>query len=49
MFLWDVVRNRRIHEAYWVWLGVSLPFTIAVHALWGTPWWESVAPRLMGV
>jgi hypothetical protein len=49
MFFWDLVRNRRIHEAYLIWLAVSLPFTVVVHALWGTPWWEATAPRLMGV
>ena len=27
MFIWDVVRNRRIHEAYLIWLAVALPFT----------------------
>ena len=25
MFVWDVVRNRRVHEAYWIWLGICLP------------------------
>lgn len=49
MFLWDVFRNRRIHRAYWVWLAVAAPFTIAVHALWDTPFWHATAKRLMGV
>lgn len=49
MFIWDVVRNRRVHRAYWIWLAVNIPFAIAVHALWSTPWWHSIAPRLMGV
>ena len=49
MFLWDVIRNRRIHEAYWIWLAVNLPFAVAVQGLWGTQWWHSMAPRLMGV
>lgn len=49
MFIWDVFRNRRVHDAYWVWLGFCLPLTVAVHALWGTPWWYATAPRLMGV
>lgn len=48
MFVWDVVRNRTIHPAYLIWLGVSLPFTVAVHTLWDTPWWHSIAPRLLG-
>lgn len=49
MFLWDVFRNRRIHRAYWVWLAVAAPFTIAVHTLWDTPVWHATVKRLMGV
>ncbi len=49
MFVWDVVRNRSIHPAYLIWLGINLPFAVAVHALWDTQWWHSIAPRLMGV
>jgi hypothetical protein len=49
MFVWDVIRNRGVHRAYWIWGGVSLPFAVAVHGLWGTEWWHSTVPRLMGV
>jgi hypothetical protein len=49
LFLWDVVRNRRVHEAYWIWLGISLPFCLVVYKLWDTPWWHATAPRIMGV
>jgi hypothetical protein len=49
LFLWDVIRNRRVHEAYWVFLAVCLPFTIFVHAAWDTPWWHATARGLMGV
>ena len=49
MFMWDVIRNRSVHPAYWIWLGINLPFAVAVHGLWDTPWWHSVAPRLLGV
>ncbi|HYC95793.1 MAG TPA: hypothetical protein VEB39_08875 [Sphingomicrobium sp.] len=49
MFIWDVVRNRYVHRAYWIWLGIALPFTIAVHALWDTAWWHATARQLMGV
>ncbi len=49
MFLWDVTRNRRVHEAYWLWLAVNIPFAITVHALWDTTWWHEMAPRIMGV
>lgn len=49
MFVWDVVRNRSVHKAYWIWIGVSLPFAVAVHGLWDTPWWHTTARQLMGV
>lgn len=49
MLVWDVLRNRSVHRAYWIWLAACLPFTVAVHALWDTPWWHSIAPRLMGL
>jgi hypothetical protein len=49
LFIWDVVRNRRVHEAYWIWLGISLPFCAVVYSLWNTPWWIATAPKIMGV
>ncbi|HYE87945.1 MAG TPA: hypothetical protein VEA16_16390, partial [Vicinamibacterales bacterium] len=49
MFLWDVIRNRSVHPAYVIWLGINLPFAIAVHTLWGTPWWHATARAMMGV
>ena len=49
LFIWDVVRNRRVHEAYWMWLGICLPLTLAVYSLWDTPWWHAAVPRIMGV
>lgn len=48
MFVWDVVRNRAVHKAYWIWLGVGLPFAVAVHGLWDSAWWHATAPQLMG-
>jgi heme/copper-type cytochrome/quinol oxidase subunit 3 len=49
MFVWDVLRNRMVHPAYLIWLAINLPFALAVHGLWDTAWWHSVAPRLMGL
>jgi uncharacterized membrane protein len=49
LFIWDVVRNRRVHEAYWIWLAVTVPVTLVLYSLWNTPWWHSAAPRIMGV
>jgi hypothetical protein len=49
MFFWDVIRNQRIHPAYWIWLGVFLPCSLVVNLLWDTPWWHATARQLMGV
>jgi uncharacterized membrane protein len=49
MFLWDLMRNRSIHPAYVIWLAINLPFAIAVHGLWDTPWWHHAARQIMGV
>ena len=48
MFAWDVIRNRRIHEAYWIWIAVYLPFSVLVNSLWGTPWWHATARQILG-
>ena len=49
MFLWDVLRNKRVHPAYVIWLAINLPFAIAVHGLWNTDWWHQTARQIMGV
>jgi hypothetical protein len=49
LLIWDVVRNRRLHRAWLIWIGASLPLTVPMYMLWGTPFWQSLAPRLMGV
>lgn len=49
LFVWDVIRNRRVHEAYWVWLAINLPFALLVNRLWDTPWWHGAARQIMGV
>jgi hypothetical protein len=49
MLIWDLVRNRGVHRAYWVCLAAYLPFAVAVHALWDTAWWHAMARQIMGV
>lgn len=49
LFIWDVIRNRFVHRAYWIWLVVFLPFAVVVNALWDTPWWHATARQIMGV
>lgn len=49
LFAWDVMRNRRVHEAYLIWFAVYVPFALVLYGLWDTPLWHSTARTLMGV
>jgi hypothetical protein len=49
MFAWDVIRNGRVHKAYWIWLAAFLPVGVVVNLLWDTPWWHSTARAMMGL
>lgn len=48
MFVLDVIRNRSIHRAYWIWFAISLPITVALDAIWDAPWWHTAARQIMG-
>ena len=48
LLAWDLIRNRRVHRAYWLLAGVYLPVTLAVGALWDTPGWHAAARSIMG-
>jgi hypothetical protein len=48
LFVWDLVRNSRVHEAYWIWIAINLPFALLVYSLWDTPWWHATARTMMG-
>jgi hypothetical protein len=49
MIAWDVIRNRGLHRAYWVWLPIYAAASLAVNSLWDTPWWHATARQIMGV
>jgi hypothetical protein len=49
MLAWDVIRNRSVHQAYWIWFAVTVPAAVAVNLLWDTPGWHSTARHIMGV
>jgi hypothetical protein len=49
LFLWDVLRNRRVHEAYVIWLAIYVPVALVAYALWDTRWWHAMAQWIMGV
>lgn len=48
MLLWDVIRNRTVHKAYLVWLGLLVVFAVATQLLWDTPSWHAFISRLLG-
>jgi hypothetical protein len=49
LFVWDAVRNRRVHEAYVIWLAIYVPVALAAYGIWDRPWWHSTAHWIMGV
>lgn len=49
MFVWDVVRNRGIHEAYRIWLVIYIPVALLVSVAWDKPWWHAAARAVMRV
>ena len=49
MFVWDVIRNRQVHEAYRIWLAIYIPVALIVTAAWDKPWWHAAARQIMGV
>jgi hypothetical protein len=49
LFAWDLIRNRRVHEAYIVWLAVYAPASLLMYRLWNTPFWHATARQIMGV
>ena len=48
LFVWDVIRNRRVHEAYLVWAAIYLPASLLMYQLWDTPWWHATARQILG-
>ena len=49
LFIWDVIRNRRIHSAYVVLAATYVPVATACYFVWGQPWWHETAGTIMGV
>ena len=49
MFVWDVIRNRQVHEAYRIWLAIYVPVAVMVTVAWDKPWWHAAARAIMRV
>lgn len=47
LFTWDVIRNHRVHRAYWI-VGVAyLGMCLLVNRLWDTPGWHAFAQGML--
>jgi hypothetical protein len=49
LFVWDVLRHRRVHRAYGLFAGLYVPAALLVNLAWDKPWWHAAAHRIMGV
>ena len=49
MFIWDLLRTRKVHKAYSLWLAGFLPSSVLIYLLWNSDWWQATAPRLVGL
>jgi hypothetical protein len=49
MFAWDLIRNRSVHRAYWIWLPIFVVTSAITELLWDTPWWHATAQAIMRV
>jgi hypothetical protein len=49
LFVWDVLRNRRIHRAYLILGATYVPLSLLIEFLWDTPGWHDMAHRIMGI
>lgn len=49
LFVWDVLRNRRVHRAYWVLAATYLPIVLLTYFLWDRPAWHATARSIMGL
>jgi hypothetical protein len=49
MFLWDLIRLRRIHRAYIIWGALYAPAAAIIYMLWWSPGWAAIAQSLVGV
>jgi hypothetical protein len=36
-----------VGQAYRVWLGLYLPFAVAIYLLWDAPGWHALVPRIL--
>ena len=49
MFVWDVIRNQRVHQAYWLWLPIFAFVVTVVNLVWDKPWWHATEKAIMRV
>ena len=47
LFVWDVIRNRRVHEAYLVWAAIYLPARSSCTGCGTRPGWHAAARHVL--
>lgn len=47
MLAWDVIRNRSVHRAYWIWFGIYSAAIATITAVWDTSWWHAIARGIL--
>jgi hypothetical protein len=48
LLAWDLLRNRYVHRAYWIWFLVFTATWAVIELAWNTPWWHSTARQMLG-
>jgi hypothetical protein len=49
LLVYDLLRHKRVPRAYFIWMAVNVPLVVVTHLLWGSEWWMTTAPKLLGV
>jgi len=47
--VYDIARFGRVHKAYWLGIGLFLPFVVADYAAWHSPAWRSAVGVVFGL
>ena len=47
MVAWDVIRNRSVHRAYWIWFIIYVAAIVVVRLCWDQPWWHVMARGML--
>ena len=49
MFIWDLLRTRKVHRAYRIWLAGFVPSSVLIFLLWNSDGWQATTAQLVGL